>query len=324
MMHPSAFESGVTPLKLEAIDWAARLAIGPVSDEDWHAFERWRRSSPAHDDAFRVASEFMGDLRVLDLAAPAAAAAADNVVALHPRGPLSRRAFMSGGAVAATVAAGIVATQSPLGLWPSLAELMADERTGAGQRIAFSPLAGVDVELSSRSSVSRIDRGLRLVTGEIFVSVGRLPQTFSVEAAGGSFAASAARFNIRAFDAELCVTCIEGNVAARHGGAALALARGDAVGLAVDGTLCGMAADPAIATAWRRGLLIFEGTPLKSAISQINRYYPGRLVLNGGNLGTRPITGVFHTDQIQLAVIQLRNLTGVAATHLPGGVVVLS
>lgn len=120
------------------------------------------------------------------------------------------------------------------------------------------------------------------------------------------------------------MTCVEGNVAAQHGSERVALECGDAASLVGDGKLRRVAADPGIATAWRRGLLMFEGTPLKSAISQINRYYPGRLVLNGSDLGTRRITGVFHTDQIELAVVQLRNLTGVTATHLPGGVVLLS
>ncbi len=75
--------------------------------------------------------------------------------------------------------------------------------------------------------------------------------------------------------------------------------------------------------AWRRGLLIFQGTPVTAAISQINRYFPGRLVLTDNTKGDWPVTGVFHVNQIELAVLQLQRLLNIQATRLPGGVVLL-
>jgi transmembrane sensor len=316
-------ERDVAPVKHEAIDWAARLAIGPVSDTEWHAFDRWRRSSPAHADAFRTASDFMDELRALPLPAPIEESA--TVVPLRPAtARVSRRAFLGGSAVAASMAAGIVATQSPLGLWPSLAEMLADTRTAAGERTRFSPVAGVDVELSSRSSVSRIAQGLSLVAGEIFVAIAQRSAPFRIEAGGIRVLASKAHFDVRAFDGELCVTCVEGHVQAQQGlGDTITLDRGQAATYAADGSLTQSRVDPGIATAWRRGMLIFDGTPLVRAVAQINRFYPGRLVVRGKALRTRLITGVFHVNQIELAAPQIRSLTGAALTSLPGGVVVL-
>src|SRR3546814_6808240 len=73
--------------------------------------------------------------------------------------------------------------------------------------------------------------------------------------------------------------------------------------------------DPAKATAWRRGLLIFEGTPLAEVIEQINRYRPGRIMLTSDELGHRSVSGVFHTDQIENTVAQDRKSTRLNSSH---------
>lgn len=321
MTPRNSLESGVPALKLEAIDWAARLAIGPVTDDERVEFERWRRSSPAHEHAYRAAAEFMGELHALDIPPQPAAG---NIVPLRPgrKAIVSRRAFMGGGAVAASVMAGAVAAQSPLGLWPSLSELTADERTRAGERRKFSPMAGVDVELNSRSSVSMVDQGVELISGEVFVAVKR-DEPFKIAAAGGMATVIDGHVDVRAYDSELCFACIQGRVTASFDDVIHRLAAGDSVTRHADGSIHRTRADTRIVTAWRGGLLIFEGTPLARAISDINRYYPGRLVLRGGALAARPVTGVFHIDQIELALIQIQNLTNVSATRLPGGVVLL-
>lgn len=320
-------EADVAPLKLEALDWASRLAIGPVSDADWHAFEAWRRTSPAHEAAFATAAAFMAELRALDLsqAAPDTppGVAAATVVPFVPRARMTRRALIGGGgAIAASVALGIGTLRPPLGLWPSLAELMAEKRTGPGERGTITPMAGVTVELSSRSSVSRTATGIALVSGEIFVALARAAR-FSVEAGALRVAATGADagFNLRAYDGEWCVACTRGTVTATRDGTTTTLKPGEAASWTGAGPAARSRIDPGVATAWRRGLLIFEGVPLARAIAQINRFYPGRLVLRREALAARPITGVFHTDQIELAAVQIQNLTGAQATRLPGGIV---
>lgn len=322
MIPRNSLEEGVSALKLEAIDWAARLAIGPVAEDERVEFEIWRRSSPAHEDAFRVASEFMDELHALDI--PPQPAAGSNIVPLRQKRDtiVSRRAFMSGGAVAATLVAGVLAARSPLGLWPSLSELTADERTQAGERRTFSPMAGVDVELNSRSSVSMIDQGVELIAGEVYVAVDR-NEPFKIAVANGAAIVTNGHVDVRAYDSELCIACIKGRLTASVDNVAHQLAPGDSMTYRDDGSIHRERTDPRIVTAWRSGLLIFEGTPLARAISDINRYYPGRLVLRGSGLAARPVTGVFHIDQIELALTQIQNLTNVSATRLPGGVVLL-
>lgn len=315
-------DGDAAPLQVEAIDWAVRLAVGPVSEADGRAFAQWRALSPAHAQAFDTASQFCADLR-----AALPSQRADNVVPLRRPAPaLSRRAFLGGGsAIAASLAGGLMVMHPPLGLWPSLAELMADERTGAGERRAFSPIAGVDVEMNSRSSVSTTDggKGLSLIAGEVYVAVAGAAMPFRVAAGDGTVTAQAASFNVRATDGELCITCVGGTLAVTHTSGPIRIGAGEEVRYADDGRVDRSPADREAALAWRRGLLIFRGTPLSTAISQINRYFPGRLVLTDGTKGSRPVSGVFHVNQIELAVVQIQQLLDVRATHLPGGVVLI-
>lgn len=200
---------------------------------------------------------------------------------------------------------------------------MADERTGVGERKTFMPLAGVGVELNSRSSLSWVPDGVRLVAGEMFVSVEQHAAGFHVEAGAARIAGNQGQFNVSDIGTQLCVTCIDGALTAERSGDRVALRAGEAVTWAADGTMGRARIDAAAAGAWRRGLLIHKGTPLATAIGEINRYYPGRLVLRGSALNARPVTGVFHVDQIELALVQIQQLTRVSATHLPGGVVLL-
>ncbi|MGL3823109.1 FecR family protein [Sphingopyxis sp. R3-92] len=308
------------------MDWASRFAIGPVTDDDRVAFEEWRECSPAHREAYRVATAFLDELRTLDLPLqmPRPILANDNAADLRAGQPrVSRRAFLGSGAMAASVAAGVIAAQSPLGLWPTLSEFLADERTGPGERRTLSPMAGIDIEMNARSSLSFRDDEARLIAGEIFVNVEKLGTPYQVTTNGPIVTASAARFNVNALDSELCVTCLEGEIKATRDERDFTLRDGQAVIWRNNGKVLRKEADETAVLAWRRGLLVFNGTPLESAVSEINRHFPGRLVLRGGGLEARPVTGVFHVDQIELAVVQIQQLTGVSATRLPGGVVLL-
>ena len=338
-MTPRDPAESIDPLDIEAVDWVVRLTVGRLSDGDRAAFERWRTTSADHERAFAAASDLCGHLRRIPLALDAGAGTTgmqgddDNVVPFiaspsdQPRqGKLSRRAFLGGGgAIAASLAGGLMMVNPPLGLWPSLAELMADERTAPGERRSFSPIAGVDIELNSRSSASRANSGraLNLVGGEAFVSVAALDEPFRVTAGDGAIIARQAAFNVQSYAGELCVTCVKGTVEVSVGSRSERLEAGREILFSASGEMQTQTADPLVRLAWRRGLLILRQTPVSEAIPQINRYFPGRLILADSSKSTWPVTGVFHVEQIDLAVVQLQRLLNVEATRLPGGVVLL-
>lgn len=324
MTKRDQIQTEVGPLQLEAIDWVVRLGLSRGSAEDERALNRWRAQSQDHEDAWRRASGFADELRAL----PLPGVRDGRVTALPQRRPhLDRRAviFGGGGALAASIAAGIIVTEPPGGLWPSWAEMTAQHRTGPGQSASFSPTAGVKVELNTRTSLSVTNdgRGIELIRGETFLSIDDRPKPFLVHTADRFVSARSGAFSVRMGGADLCITCESGDLSVLGAGGVIPLSAGQQITINGSGTIARAQVDPNLTLAWRRGLLIFHGAPLATAINEINRYFPGRLILMDKAIAGQPINGVFHINQIKYAVVQIEQLAGVSATRLPAGVVLL-
>jgi transmembrane sensor len=82
--------------------------------------------------------------------------------------------------------------------------------------------------------------------------------------------------------------------------------------------------DPAVVTAWQRGVLIFRDVPLAQVIAEVNRYRPGRIILANRALAERKVVAGFRLDRIDDAVKDLTRSLGVQTRSLPGGIVLLS
>lgn len=298
------------PLLEEAADWVVRLVSGDATQEDAENLARWRETSPAHEAAFREVAGVRAYARV----------------AKSTRPPMSRRAVLAGGgATAVAVIAGVGLARPPLGLWPSFAELMADHRTPVGGRYAFAPRDGVDVELSSRTSVSLIGNGdgITLIAGQAFVSASAQDRPFFVRASDIRAQASEAEFNVQSLATMTRLICVTGELVCEVAGQRLAVAADQAVTLTAAGEVRRDRVDGRREAAWRRGQLIFEGAPLAEVVDQINLYRSGRVVLNDASLGVLPVNAVFHTNQMDAAVPQLEQLLGIRARSMGAGVVLL-
>ncbi|MCG2842822.1 DUF4880 domain-containing protein [Sandaracinobacter sp. RS1-74] len=299
-------------LLVEAADWLVCLTSGEATREDAARLEQWRTTSPAHEAAFREVAGVRSFAQV----------------ASRSRKPpaVSRRAVLAGGATAALAVAMIGATRPPFGLWPTYAELTADHRTAVGERFAFAPAAGVKVEMNSRTALSLIDgdRGIDLVTGEAFVNAADLHRPFRVVAGRLRAAASTAQFNVQTMADGVRIACVGGEVECRGGDAPVTLRANEQMTLMTDGSVRHNRIDAHKATAWRHGLLVFEGAPLSEVVEQLNLYRPGRIVLTNASTGTLPVNAVFHTDRIDDAVAQMQQLLNLRVRHLAGGVVLMS
>ncbi|MFA7602178.1 MAG: DUF4880 domain-containing protein [Novosphingobium sp.] len=309
-------DDGADDLLVEAADWLVRLTSGAATDDDAARLADWRATSPAHEAAFR---EIAG---VRSYA----------VVARHHKKPpmVSRRTVLAGGGTAAVAAMTFGVARPPFGLWPSLAELTADHRTAIGERYAFVPMAGVKVEMNSRTALSLIDgadagaRGVSLVSGEAFITAEDLGHTFRVKAGPVNASTRGAQFNVQRLDGGVRVSCVTGAVECSGGDRPILLRANEQVFVAANGATRRSAIDGDKATAWRRGLLIFEGASLSEVVDQINLYRSGKIVLANAALGGLEVNAVFHTNRIEEAVPQIEQLLNLRARHLAGGVVLMS
>ncbi len=314
-------------LQREALDWVIRLTSGAATVEDADALQKWRGLSAAHARAFAEAARLRRSLR--DAVREPDVNRGAVILPLRPprnsRTVVTRRALL-GGAIAAS-AVGMIA-RPPLGLWPSLAELTADYRTGIGEQRRVALSDGVSVQLNTQTSIAvrptLHEHHIELISGEAAVTTA-VPsaQRFVMIAGNGRANAVQANFTVRRDGDDGCVTCVDGEVQVEHGGGLVRLGARQQVTYTKRNVGSVVAADPEVATAWRRGLLVFHDVPLNLVVEEINRYRPGKIILVGSKLGSRLVNGVFQVDRIEGVIDQLRNLS-LTAKSMPGGIVLVS
>jgi transmembrane sensor len=315
-------------LKREAIAWLSLLSSGTATTADAEALKRWCREDPAHSEAYAKAA------LVWDMLTPVAARAPTPETArLHRPQPaphsIGRRAFLGGALTASAASAAYAVVRPPLDLWPSLAELRADIRTGTGEQRRIDIADGVAVDLNTRSSLalntaSEGGNRIELIAGEAVIAAGPNAASRCVVIAGdGRIVARDARVDVRHDDARIRVACLDGSVRVEHQAQAVILPAGEQVvydARTISGT---GAIDPAVITAWQRGRLIFQKELLSRVIDEVNRYRPGRIVLLDRELGRRLIDASFNLDRLDHVIVYVRQAFDARITVLPGGLILV-
>lgn len=312
----------------EALDWLVRVGFGTARPDE---FAAWRARSPAHEQAARSAEALWRDI---GHTATAAEFSRREAVRSRPqslpaggmrRGPdrrpgrLGRRAAMTG-AMAASAAALVAAS----GLFGPLAGLTADHATRPGERREVSLPDGSVVVLNTSTALSvrftAAERRIVLTTGEAFFAVAKDPdRPFVVAARGGETRAIGTAFAVRTDGDEVRVTVSEGIVevtAAAGGPVRLLAGQGAGYGGAV-GKPVPQRVNEAVATAWRRGKLIFNQRPLVEVAAEISRYRSGRVVVANPELERLPVTGVFELDDQDAMLRAIEQALPVRVLQLP-------
>lgn len=315
-------------LDLQARAWVRRLRSGAATERDAQRLRDWCTQSPAHRAAFARAKQEWQAL------GPAAVAHRQRFGAAEPVGRVGatpdprRRWFLGAGLSAAASAAAVALVHPPLGLWPSWSELQADYRTGIGQQRTVALGDDVALVLNTQTSLA-VQSGegvarVRLVAGEAALQRG--PGARPVELLAGEARvrpAAGAGVEVRQQDARYCVTCTEGRAELVHPARTLALREGERLWFGADGVAAAAQVDVAQAQAWRRGVVVFQATPLADAVAEINRYRAGRVMLLGEALAKRRLSGHFRIAALDEAIAQIETLYGARVTRLPGAVVLL-
>ncbi|KVL88830.1 FecR family protein [Burkholderia stagnalis] len=316
----------------EASAWLLRLRSGEAAPDDADAFARWCADRP---QAAHLLRDTWGALRTAaaELAQEERTAAAWANVAKRERTiRTGRRAFV-GFAVAA--GASWLTLRPPMALWPSLADLAADYRTGTGEQRQVALAANVTVELNTQTRVDVLPasiaaRGVEVVAGEAEIDAAAPSggaaalRPVVVVAGGGRMQAAVARFNVRRTGAQVCVTCLSGTVALAHPRGARTLRADDQVIYDDRGMRPVSRVDPGAVSAWRRGMLVFNGVPLADVVDEINRYRRGKVVLRSAALGANRIQAQFPIARLDDVIDMVGRLYGAHVTRLPGNIVLLS
>lgn len=214
-----------------------------------------------------------------------------------------------------------------------MAELAADYHTTTGEQSDLQLNPQLRIQLNTQTSLNRLMMpdgavGVELLKGEAefqFAAsalTGAFP-ALQLRVAERQLLAKSARFNVRYTDNEVCVTCVDGDLALRHPRGRFPIGRGQQLTYGRDRVALAHQANLEQALAWRQGWLEFHATPLAQAIDEINRYRPGKLILRTARIGTRQIYGRFAIAQLEDMPDIISDNYGVRISRLPGGIVLL-
>lgn len=142
-------------------------------------------------------------------------------------------------------------------------------------------------------------RRLTLRQGEALFDIAHAThRPLTVQANGGSVEVTGTAFNVRLEARGARVTVTEGRVLVRGASATAVLSAGEEIAWS-DGQLPGGStpSDSTRALAWREGKLVFERTPLKTALAEVQRYRAAPIVLHDDGIGDLRLSGVYDVDR---------------------------
>lgn len=322
-------------LRRQASLWAVRLEAGALAPAEQRRLDRWlardTRHGPALADAEMVwaLAGACRDAAVFAQPAPrarrgpwrACVAPWWRVDRLSPR----RRALAL--AALALMAAGVLNGPDVVAPW------LADYRSGVGEVRSFALPDGSLVLLGSNSALDveydAMTRRVRLLRGEAVFSPAPTgaaePRSFVVASAGASMTALGTRYAVRRQDADHgWIGVLQHRVdlaldwPPSIGQARVTLGSGDSATFSHAGGIVRSAVAPARGAAWADGYLVFEGESLEQVLQRIGDFRPGRLILANRAAARRPVSALFHLDNLDGALAMLCGEMQLAQLRLPG------
>ncbi len=321
-------------IREQAAEWAVLLDAGGMSAQQMQALAEWRDSDPRHAPALAFAQATWTDLGLLgrlnDSGQPLPAAAplttpARPLVARRRRSPLRWVASSA----AMLMLAVIAVDQAP----QLLTTLAADYSSGHGEIRRVTLPDGSKVDLDSRSAISLAystgERRVKLLVGDaVFEAAPTGPQEsrpFVVEYAGASTRALGTRFVVGAEGQGGWVGMLEHSTrvslqqSPTRGAAEQVLNEGQSLRYDHEhGIRNWPQQDPLRASAWQRGLLVFEREPLGEVVAKINRYRSGHVLIGDAALAKREVSGMFRLDTLDQSLLMLADELKVKRLDLPG------
>lgn len=295
----------------EASAWIVRLH-GPHRTPELEAgFRSWLAASPQNATQFERVTEVWeaGTVRVPGVPR----------VAHDPHRSQPQRWLLA--AVVTLVLIGAASWQANT-LW-----LNPRYTTGIGEQRILRLSDGSRVTLNSNSAVTvsyrRHERRVSLDHGEAFFQVAKdSSRPFRVRAGEHQVEALGTSFDVRCESQRVTVTLVEGKVAVSDLEQSLpsaTLANGQRLTVS-NATSAPVLDKPRIeaVTAWRRGEVMLDNTPLADAIAEMNRYDQRSLVIDDPAIANVKISGVYHTGDSELFASMLARLYGFDVQHRDG------
>jgi transmembrane sensor len=205
--------------------------------------------------------------------------------------------------------------------------------TPVGGRETLRLADGSEIELNTdtrlRTAVTRERRIVWLDKGEAYFRIAHDPaHPFVVNAGERSVTVLGTRFTVRRDPRALEVSLIEGRIRfdAKDEPAHMPidLAPGDTVTATRNAVTLAHISRTAIDTSlsWRRGVLVFDRTPLSEAVRELNRYNTEKVVIADAQTGATTIGGTFEATNVAGFVRVAHAVLGLRVQYRPGETVI--
>jgi transmembrane sensor len=302
-------------IEQEAGAWLERLDFG-LSAEERTAFEGWLAACVTHRVAFvRLRAAWDRTERLAALRTPMRPEPAVQTKKTWPR--LLRHAVPLGG----LAAAGIFAIVSFSGSGQTI------YATAVGDREIITLADGSHVELNTdsvlKADITAAHRIVTLAKGEAYLDVKHdSGRPFVVNAGAYRITDLGTKFVVRAKPGRLEVSLVEGKarVEATHPAAGtspvvlkpgeMAIGHDERIALVEKGEHL-----IAESLGWRRGVLVFDNTPLASAAAELNRYNRRQLVITDPSIAKLKVVGTFPATDLELVLAAAEDVYGLRVTY---------
>jgi len=311
-----------------ALAWLSLLHDQPSSG-DQATFSHWLQADPAHAEAYAQAQVIweLSEVPARLLADEDALALQGYLNALNRSRRSSVRRWSGGLALAASL---LLMVSMGAGWQPSrwFDDLGADYVSAPGQvrsvTLADQSVITLDADSAIAVDFSRGERHVEVRRGAAFFSVSHTGEPFVVDANQGEARVLGTQFEVRLQPMGAQVSVLSGRVGVTPAKDAeqQVLGADQQVAYSAGHARALQAIDAQAQLAWRQGWLNYYKVPLAEVVQDLQRYYPGRILLLNDELGTRRISGSFPSHDPQAVLASLQGLLGFEQNRL-GSLIIL-
>ena len=264
-----------------AAQWLALLESGAATERDHAALQHWRDSHPQHEQTWQKAQT----LRQRFSGLPQALAMASLDRPQPGRRAVLKRAL---GLAALVPTAWLISRQLPIEVW------RADLHTATGERKRMPLAEGASLQLNTATSVDVAPERIRLVEGELALSVPG-HQAMTVHTRYGELSVSQGDVCVRQLASGCLVSVRKGAVQVRDLNGQVATLQGGQQALLKTSGLGAWVPFDVSQLGWREGVLTAQNQALGDFLRELERYRPGVLRWDARLEGLR-VTGSFRLD----------------------------
>lgn len=194
--------------------------------------------------------------------------------------------------------------------------------TQYAENAQFSLPDGSRVHLNSNTSLIskwRLrSREMTLEKGEASFTVKHELRPFTVAVNASTVRDIGTEFNISTGDQSFTTTVLEGEVELHTGDQKTRLTSGQSIHVSLAEMGSPYPADLDMVTAWHHGKILFNKTPLKQAVANIQRYRQAAIELDP-HLENLLITGIYDVSKVEQLLDSMESMFPVKVTRLDNG-----